>query len=169
MDLQYCYMCGGELKPGKEHALICQSCGRVLFKNPKPAVAIVLFSPDGKMILSVRGIDPAKGKLDTLGGFVDMGETFEEALYRELEEEAGLKKSDISDVEYIGSVSHPYTWGPDEVEVLSAYYRGVIKEKPAQGYDDVESFVNVDLEKLDVADMSWGKPMYDMLQLAAKH
>ncbi|MDP7115757.1 MAG: NUDIX domain-containing protein [Candidatus Woesearchaeota archaeon] len=49
-----------------------------------------ILEKDGKVLMLIRKFDPGKGKLDLLGGFVDKGETIEEAAIREAKEESGL-------------------------------------------------------------------------------
>jgi len=52
-----------------------------------------------------RTFDPFKGWWDLLGGFVEEGETLEEACKRELQEETGLEATDLA---YIGSFAEEY-------------------------------------------------------------
>lgn len=49
-----------------------------------------ILQKDGKILMLVRAFNPGKGKLDLLGGFVDKGETIEEAAIREAKEESGF-------------------------------------------------------------------------------
>ncbi len=60
------------------------------FKNlphPSLAVALVAFNQKGEVLLNKRKIAPNPGSWDTVGGFVDVGETVEEAIKREFHEE----------------------------------------------------------------------------------
>ena len=50
----------------------------------------------GEMLVARRGEEPAKGTLDFIGGFVDPGEGFEEAVVREIEEETGWKSKSLT-------------------------------------------------------------------------
>ena len=57
-----------------------------------PAVAVdAVIEEDGKILLIVRKNEPFKGKYALPGGFVEYGETCEQAVAREVEEETGLK------------------------------------------------------------------------------
>jgi ADP-ribose pyrophosphatase YjhB (NUDIX family) len=56
-------------------------------------------------MLVTRGIEPNYGKLDLPGGFIDPGETAEDAVKRELFEELGMK---IKSMKYIGSAHNEY-------------------------------------------------------------
>ena len=62
------------------------------YKYPRPALTVdaLVFSSDEKVLLIQRKNPPFKGLWALPGGFVDMDETPEEAVVRELEEETGL-------------------------------------------------------------------------------
>jgi 8-oxo-dGTP diphosphatase len=60
-------------------------------KQPALAVDAVTFDRSGKLLLIRRKNPPFKGRYALPGGFVDVGETVEQAAARELREEAGLK------------------------------------------------------------------------------
>ena len=72
------------------------------FSNPVPvAVAIVPYK--GKLVGIRRGIEPRKGQVAFPGGYINSGETFQQALTRELFEETGIQVSaDQWDVFHIG-------------------------------------------------------------------
>jgi 8-oxo-dGTP diphosphatase len=65
----------------------CDACGFVLFFNPKPVAAAIPFTPDGRIVLLRRGFDPGQGLWTFPGGFIDLGESSEEAAVRETMEE----------------------------------------------------------------------------------
>jgi len=75
----------------------------MVYKNPKPTVDIA--ATDGKRVILVkRGRNPFKGGWVFPGGFVDYGETVENAVIREFKEETGLE-ADI--IDFIGIYSEP--------------------------------------------------------------
>jgi 8-oxo-dGTP diphosphatase len=67
----------------------CDSCGEVFYDNPLCAVAVVA-EKGGKVIFIKRNVEPAKGMWALPGGFIEQGETVEEAALRELNEETGV-------------------------------------------------------------------------------
>ena len=89
---QYCPICGSVLKTGviegKERKF-CPSCAFVDYKNPLP-VAVAITVKGKKFLLIKRGLAPRKGAWGNPSGFIEVGETPEEASLRELKEEAGV-------------------------------------------------------------------------------
>ena len=70
----------------------------------KPCVA-VLIEKDNRVLIAKRAIEPAKGKWDILGGFIEPGESAEKAAVREVLEETGLL---IRLTKYLGSIPDVY-------------------------------------------------------------
>ncbi|MDR2924153.1 MAG: NUDIX domain-containing protein [Treponema sp.] len=72
----------------KDKYFHCPDCGFVYYHNTAAATGCVI-EADGRLLFLVRGKEPAKGKLDLPGGFVDPDEGALEGLYREIREELG--------------------------------------------------------------------------------
>lgn len=66
----------------------CAACGETTWRNPVP-VAVLMTKSRGGLLIVQRGIEPGYGKLAMPGGFVDHGETWQQAASRELWEETG--------------------------------------------------------------------------------
>jgi ADP-ribose pyrophosphatase YjhB (NUDIX family) len=72
--------------------LVCMDCGFVHYINPRPvAGTIPVRGADGHILLVRRAIEPRAGSWVFPGGFMDVGETAEEAAARETREEACLE------------------------------------------------------------------------------
>jgi ADP-ribose pyrophosphatase YjhB (NUDIX family) len=71
------------------------------------------------MLVVRRAKEPAKGTLDLPGGFVDMGETVEEGMVREIKEETGL---DITNIQYLFSSPNVYVYSGMGVHTLDMDY-----------------------------------------------
>ncbi len=91
----FCPQCGGRLekrllKAGEPKRLVCTACGFVFYLDPKLAVISILPYRDG-LVMVRRGIEPGYGGWVVPGGFVDVGETVENAVVRETREETNLR------------------------------------------------------------------------------
>jgi ADP-ribose pyrophosphatase YjhB (NUDIX family) len=86
-DAAFCPRCGAAATVRFPRSLHCESCGYAAFYNPKPVGCAIAREPDGRVWLARRGYEPGKGLWSMPGGFVDLGETVEAAIVREIEEE----------------------------------------------------------------------------------
>ncbi len=87
--MEYCTYCGGKTTQ-QTNKRTCLVCNKTFYNNPKAAVVVMLYTPEKKQLIRTRRAhEPEVGKLDFIGGFLDVGETFEQAAYREMHEESG--------------------------------------------------------------------------------
>ena len=101
---RFCSSCGGPLSPREEDkGLMCGGCGRVAYAPLHPAV-IVAVEREGKLLLAHNTHMPAK-RYSVPAGFVEPGESLEQALRREIMEEVGIE---VRDIRYFGSQSWPF-------------------------------------------------------------
>jgi ADP-ribose pyrophosphatase YjhB (NUDIX family) len=93
---QFCPQCGRRSLSSPEPKLMeCAACDFQFYRNSAVATAALIADPEGRVLFTRRAKDPAKGKLGMPGGFVDLGETDEAGLCREVREEIGLELHDI--------------------------------------------------------------------------
>jgi 8-oxo-dGTP diphosphatase len=116
-------------------------------KHPSLAVACVVFDGDGKLLLVRRKHPPFRGRYALPGGYVEYGETTEQAAARELAEETGLVAADVS---LIGVYSDPHR--NPQGHVVSIAYRIAVKGyDPRAGDDAAEAAFVADWEDVDLA------------------
>jgi NAD+ diphosphatase len=109
-EQRFCGACGGgaDSREGG-HLRVCRDCGRLLFPRIEPAVIVLVEAPgepDRCLLGRHRGTGP--GSYSTLAGFLEIGESLEEAVRREVAEEAGVK---LGEVTYRGSQPWPFPGG----------------------------------------------------------
>ena len=131
---RFCGRCGHAMRPfGPERAMECPSCGFLSFPRISPAVIVGLTDGADRIVMSrYAGRDYKDVAL--LAGFVEIGETPEDAVRREVAEEVGLRATNIR---YAGS----QPWGMDG-DLLLGFYADV------EGPDEIRS---IDRDELAVA------------------
>jgi ADP-ribose pyrophosphatase YjhB (NUDIX family) len=85
--MPFCSACGEAV--AAEWPRRC-ACGHTAYRNPTP-VAVLLLPVDGGLLAIRRDIDPGRGLLALPGGFIEYGESWQEAAARECAEEAGVR------------------------------------------------------------------------------
>lgn len=121
-DTKFCSACGKRLVPhDRENALVCPDCGKVFYPRISPCIITVI--EKGDEILLLRHVQRNQELWCCLAGFVESGESLEQALRREVREETGLE---ISNLRYFGSQSWPF---PDQLMIayLADYESGELK------------------------------------------
>jgi ADP-ribose pyrophosphatase YjhB (NUDIX family) len=108
MQHMHCSYCGSPYDTAAPWPRVCATCGETTWRNPLP-VAVALLPVDAApgpaatrergrsagrgLVVVRRDIEPARGQLALPGGFIEIGETWQEATVRELLEETGLVAS----------------------------------------------------------------------------
>jgi NAD+ diphosphatase len=101
---QFCGRCGVPLRiKTTERAKECPQCGLLQF--PRLAPAIIVLVERGNELLLARSRHFLPGMYSVLAGFVEPGESLEEAVVREVKEEVGV---DVKDIKYFGSQPWPF-------------------------------------------------------------
>lgn len=118
------------------------------YRNPTPTVDIIL-QRDSKILMVRRKKDPFKGQLALPGGFINEGETAEEAARREAIEETSLE---VEPIEILGVYSDPKR--DPRKHIMSIVFVGIIVGGSDKAGDDAESIEWVELgtiEKQEIA------------------
>lgn len=102
---RYCGRCGtATARSTLERARVCATCGLAHYPRLSPAM-IALVERDGKALLARNARFPGAFH-SCLAGFVEVGESLEACVAREIHEEAGIA---VADVRYAGSQPWPFT------------------------------------------------------------
>ena len=107
---RFCSRCAGLLESqAAGHQLTCTECGKAHFPRTDPAVIMAVTSgePDSpeEAILLGRQASWPEGRYSTLAGFVEPGETLEDAVRREVAEEVSVR---VGEVTYFGNQPWPF-------------------------------------------------------------
>lgn len=139
-EFVYCPFCGHKLIEGfndGRRRKFCPSCGFVDYKNPLPSVAAIGIK-DNRILLIKRGREPYKGLWTPPFGFMEYGETPENACLRELKEETWME-GEVKQL--LGIYSHDsYVYGNIlvivyYVEVINGYLKAGDDAKDARFFE----------------------------------
>lgn len=102
---QYCPSCGGPLDNSKEErAKVCSKCSKPYYPVISPAI-IVAVTKDDRILLARNLRHVSFKRYSILAGFVEPGESLEETVQREVEEEVNIK---VKNIKYYASQSWPF-------------------------------------------------------------
>ncbi|MBV9279619.1 MAG: NUDIX hydrolase [Chloroflexi bacterium] len=156
----FCPACGHPLQlrhvPEEERErLVCTSCGHIYYINPK-VVAGTIPAAEGRIWLLRRAIEPRLGYWTFPAGFMEMGETVEEAAIRETREELNLEIS-------IGRLLNVYSL--PHMTTVHIIYRARALSRPTGGKEALEfaSFAPGDIPWDDLAFWTTRRALEDWL------
>jgi len=116
---EFCPHCGAAAEKTGKHPFVCSTCQFTHFFGPVSAVGGIATDPAGQVLLLVRAKDPGKGMYGLTGGFVDPGETVEEALQREVLEEVQLE---VTSYRYLVSFPNEYNYQGFTLPVTDMFF-----------------------------------------------
>jgi ADP-ribose pyrophosphatase YjhB (NUDIX family) len=152
MPDKFCPKCGGELTlqrvAGDSHdRQVCRRCSAVHYQNPRILVTGMV-TCGARLLLCRRAQEPALGLWTPPAGFMELGETLEQAAARETREESGVS------VDPERLVLYSVTNLPDISEVYVSFRATVVEERCAPGPESLEA------QFLSEADVPWRSLAY---------
>ena len=142
---KFCPRCGSAKfatsGPRSKH---CPDCSFSYFFNASAAASALIFNDEGRLMLTRRGINPHKGKLDLPGGFVEHDESAEEAIIRELQEELG---AEVAEIDFYGSFPNQYEFSGMIVHTLDSTF--TIKLKSLDNLQPQDDITGIEFYKLE--------------------
>lgn len=147
-DFAFCPKCGADhFVENNEKSKKCIDCGFIYYFNPSTAVVAIIENNEGNVLVARRAKDPAKGTLDLPGGFVDLFETPEEAMQREVMEETGLS---VISPRYLFSIPNIYLYSGFEVHTVDLFFQCKIDDfSGLKAQDDVSELLFIEKKKLE--------------------
>lgn len=106
-NTKFCGVCGLPMKLHTDISKRCTGCGKEIWPLLATAIIVLIHKGDDEVLL-VRGKNFRSEFYGLVAGFVETGESLEEAVMREVEEEVGLK---IDNIRYFSSQPWPYPCG----------------------------------------------------------
>lgn len=111
---RFCGCCGGEMERKEdERALVCRRCAEVVFPRISPAVIVGVVDGD-RIIMTKYANRPGSRLTALIAGFMEVGETFEDTVRREVMEEVGVE---VKNIRYYKSQPWPFSGS-----VLAGFY-----------------------------------------------
>ena len=105
-NTRYCGVCGTPMEIHTDISKRCPNCGKEIW--PQLATAVIVLVHQGDEVLLVHARNFKSEFYGLIAGFVETGETLEEAVHREVREETGIT---ITNLKYFGSQPWPYPCG----------------------------------------------------------
>ncbi len=130
---QYCGRCGNKTrKKDDERAFVCDHCGNVVYPRISPATITAIVRNDEILLAHNRNFAP--GLFSLIAGYVEPGESLEQCVEREIQEEVGIK---VKNIRYFSS--QPWSF-PDSL--MMAFIAD---------YDSGE----IDVDKIEIIEAGW--------------
>ena len=148
---KFCPKCGAPLHQVKMNLFTCKKCGHRLYINPTPCAAVIIKNNKNEILLVERAVDPEKGLWDLPGGFIDLEESVEESVIREIKEELGLTLN-LTDIKYLDSFPGRYEYSDINYYTLGMVYTAFTTQtalNKLKTHDDVSGYQFFSREKIE--------------------
>ncbi|WP_084421094.1 NUDIX hydrolase [Henriciella litoralis] len=133
---------------------ICNTCGFIDYRNPRIVAGSVVVSEDGRILLCKRAIEPRRGFWTLPAGFMELGETVEEAAMREAQEEA------CADIRINGLLA---TYSVPRIGQVQIMFRATLESEIAPGPESLET------ELVAWKDIPWSQLAFPTVVWALTH
>lgn len=146
---QYCPICGSpHFEINNIKSKKCKDCGFSYYLNASSATVALIVNEKDELLVVRRKNDPGKDMLDMPGGFVDMDETGEEAMAREVKEETGLEATEVS---YQFSYPNTYLYSGFLVHTLDKFFKVKVKDlSHIEAMDDAAAYYWIPFSEIDI-------------------
>jgi ADP-ribose pyrophosphatase YjhB (NUDIX family) len=156
-EARFCPRCGQPAEVTFPRSISCPHCGYAAYFNPKPVAAAIPVDDDDRVILLRRGFDPGKGLWTFPGGFVDLGESVEDAARREADEELGIELE-------LGRLVGVYSRAEDRVVLVVFMARALGRPQTTPEATEVRSFATTEIPWDELAFWSTERALRDAFE-----
>ena len=150
--LRFCPFCGSadfHWDGTKSHT--CNTCKHKIYTNEAGATVALIKNEKNELLFTTRKFDPQKGKLDLPGGFIDLGETAEHAVCREVKEELNLT---VTKLHFFGTFPNTYSYGGLTYFTIDIVFECEVESfSTLQAGDDVAYARFLDFETISLDDI----------------
>jgi ADP-ribose pyrophosphatase YjhB (NUDIX family) len=157
-EASFCPRCGQLADITFPRSIACPHCGYTAYFNPKPVAGAIPVDEEDRVILLRRGFDPAQGRWTFPGGFVDLGESVEDAAHRETNEELGIPIE-------LGPLVGVYSRAEDRVVLIVFLARALGRPQTSPEATEVRSFAEADVPWDELAFWSTNQALRDAFAL----
>lgn len=146
---KFCPVCGSpNFEINNIKSKKCKDCGFSYYLNASSATVALIVNEKNELLVVRRKNDPGKDMLDMPGGFVDMDETGEEAMAREVKEETGLEATEVS---YQFSYPNTYLYSGFLVHTLDMFFKVKVKDlSHIEAMDDAAAYYWIPFSEIDI-------------------
>ena len=146
---KFCPVCGSpNFEINNIKSKKCKDCGFSYYLNASSATVALIVNEKDELLVVRRKNDPGKDMLDMPGGFVDMNETGEEAMAREVKEETGLEATEVI---YQFSYPNTYLYSGFLVHTLDMFFKVKVKDlSHVEAMDDAAAYYWIPFSEIDI-------------------
>lgn len=147
---KFCPKCGSsEFLINNFKSKRCNACKFIYYFNASSSTVAIIVNDNNELLVATRANEPAKGTLDLPGGFVDLDETAEDAVCREVKEETDL---DVLSTRYLFSLPNRYVYSGFEVQTTDLCFLCTVNNpNEFKANDDVAKLQYIPIKDLEVS------------------
>ena len=151
---KYCPVCGSNhFEINNVKSKKCKDCGFSYYLNASSATVAFILNEKEELLVVRRKNNPGKDMLDLPGGFIDMDETGEEGMAREVKEETGL---DATEVTYQFSYPNTYLYSGFWVHTLDMFFNVKVKDlSHIEAMDDAAAYYWIPKSDIHIEDFAF--------------
>jgi ADP-ribose pyrophosphatase YjhB (NUDIX family) len=158
-EARFCPRCAQPAEIAYPRSINCPHCGYGAYYNPKPVAAAIPVTAAGEIVLLRRAFEPGKDQWTFPGGFVDLGESVEDAAHREVREELDIAIE-------LGALVGVYSRAEDRVVLIVYAARTKDRPRTTEEASEVGTFESDDIPWDGLAFWSTRDALQDFLRAA---